>query len=135
VTAYLADTSTVWRLLRGQIGGPWPRLAAQGVVAICPPVEAELMVGIRADRDCEPFTAVLRRTFAWVPAPEDPWQQVLAVQRDLIKIGHHRGPSPMDIVIALTAAAHRLTVVHVDADFDAIGKVRPSIAMVRIDQS
>jgi len=62
VTDYLADTSAVWRLLRGQIGGPWPRLVAQGVVAICPPVESELMVGVRAGRDFEPFTAVLRRT-------------------------------------------------------------------------
>jgi predicted nucleic acid-binding protein len=135
VTAYLADTSAVWRLLHGQIGAPWSRLVAQGVVAICPPVEAELMVGIRADRDYEPFAAVLRRTFGWVPALDDPWRQVLAVQRDLVKIGHHRGPSPMDIIIALTAGAHRLTVAHVDADFDAIGKVRPGIAMVRIDRT
>jgi predicted nucleic acid-binding protein len=135
VTGYLADTSAVWRLLRGQLGEPWPTLVANGIVAICPPVEAELMVGIRGDRDYEPFTAVLRRTFGWVPALDDPWQQVLAIQRDLIVIGHHRGPSPMDIIIALTAAAHRLTIAHVDADFDAIGKVRPGIAMVRIDGS
>jgi predicted nucleic acid-binding protein len=134
VTDYLADTSAVWRLLRGQIGEPWPRLVAQGVVAICPPVESELMVGVRAGRDLEPFTAVLRRTFAWVPALDDPWRQVLAVQRDLIKIGHHRGPSPMDLIIALTAEAHGLTLAHVDADFDAIAKARPGIAMVRIDQ-
>ena len=134
MTAYLADTSAVWRLLRGQIGAPWSTLVAQGVVAICPPVEAELMVGVRADRDYEPFTAVLRRTFGWVPALDDPWRQVLAVQRDLVKIGHHRGPSPMDIIIALTADVHRLTLAHVDADFDAIGKVRPGIAMVRVGQ-
>jgi predicted nucleic acid-binding protein len=133
MTAYLADTSAVWRLLRGQIDAPWPGRIAQGLVAICPPVESELMVGVRADRDFEPFTAVLRRTFSWVAAMADPWRQVLAVQRDLIKIGHHRGPSPMDIVIALTAQAHDLAVAHADADFDAIGKVRPGIAMVRID--
>jgi predicted nucleic acid-binding protein len=135
VTAYLADTSAVWRLLRGQIGSPWPALVAQGVIAICPPVEAELMIGVRSDRDYEPFTAVLRRTFGWVPAIDDPWRRVLTVQRDLVKIGHHRGPSPMDIIIALTAEVHGLTVAHVDVDFDAIGKVRPGIAMVRIDQT
>jgi predicted nucleic acid-binding protein len=93
-------------------------------VTICPPVEAELMVGIHADRDYEPFTAVLRRTFGWVPALDDPWRQVLAVQRDLVKIGYHRGPSPMDIIIALTAEAHGLTVAHVDADSDAVGRAR-----------
>jgi len=93
------------------------------------------MIGVRSDRDYEPFTAVLRRTFGWVPALDDPWRRVLTVQRDLVKICHHRGPSPMDIIIALTAEVHGLTVAHVDADFDAIGKVRPGIAMVRIDQT
>jgi predicted nucleic acid-binding protein len=92
------------------------------------------MVSVRADRDYEPFFAVLRRTFGWCPAPDDPWRKVLAVQRDLIRIGHHRGPSPMDIIIALTAQEHRLTLLHADADFDSIAKVRPGIAMIRVDR-
>ncbi|WP_327009855.1 hypothetical protein OHA72_23065 [Dactylosporangium sp. NBC_01737] len=123
----------MWRLLR-QIAGPWPGLVDQGVVSICPPVESELMVGVEAARHYGPFAAVLRRTFGWVAALDDPWRHVLAVQRDLIQVGHHRGPSPMDIIIALTAQAHGLTVAHVDADFDSIAKVRPDIAMVRIDK-
>jgi predicted nucleic acid-binding protein len=132
VKHYLADTSAVWRLLRRQIGEPWPGRVAHGRVSLCPPVEAELMRGLRADRDHEPFTTMLNQTFAWVPAPEDPWPKVVAVQRDLLRIGHHRGPSPMDILIALTAEQHRLTLLHVDDDFTAIAKVRPGIEMVRL---
>ncbi|MFQ6141599.1 PIN domain nuclease [Streptomyces seoulensis] len=128
---YLADTSAVWRLLRGQLGRPWPDRVARGLVAICPPVEAELMPGLRSDRDHDPFFTVLGQTFGWVPALDDPWQKILAVQRDLARIGHHRGPSPMDILIALTAEHHHLTVLHVDDDFAAIAKVRPGIAMAR----
>jgi predicted nucleic acid-binding protein len=131
---YLADTSAVWRLLRGQVHDPWPRQVAQGLVAICPPVEAELMVSVRSGKDFEPFFAVLGRTFGWYPALDDPWRQVLAVQRDLIRIGHHRGPSPMDIVIALTALEHRLTLLHADADYDSIAKVRPELPMIRVDR-
>lgn len=52
-----------------------------------PPVEAELRIGVRAARDFEPFTAVLRRTFGWVPALSDPWRHVATLQRELIKIG------------------------------------------------
>lgn len=129
--SYLADTSAVWRLLRGRVGGPWPGHIARGLVALCPPVESELMVSVRSDRDYEPFFAMLRRTFASCPALDDPWRHVLAVQRDLVRIGHHRGPSPMDILIALTAHRHQLTLVHVDEDFTAIAKVRPDIAMIR----
>ncbi|RSS50486.1 PIN domain nuclease [Streptomyces sp. WAC01280] len=129
---YLADTSAVWRLLRRQIGDPWPGRVAHGQVSLCPPVEAELMRSLRADRDHEPFTTMLSRTFAWVPAPDDPWPKVVAVQRDLLRIGHHRGPSPMDILIALTAEQHHLTLLHVDDDFTAIAKVRPGIDMIRL---
>jgi predicted nucleic acid-binding protein len=132
---YLADTSAVWRLLRRQIGEPWPTYLAQGLVAICPPVEAELMVSARPDRDFEPFFAVLKQTFGWCPALDDPWRHVLAVQRDLIRIGHHRGPSPMDIIIALTAAEQRLILLHADADFEAIAKIRPGIALTRVGRS
>ncbi|MEW1735401.1 PIN domain nuclease [Nocardia beijingensis] len=131
---YLADTSAVWRLLRGQVDDPWPRRVAQGLVAICPPVESELMVSVRSGKDFEPFFAVLGRTFAWYPAPDDPWRHVLAVQRDLVRIGHHRGPSPMDIVIALTALEHRLTLLHADADYDSIAKVRPELPLIRVDR-
>ncbi|WP_234426141.1 PIN domain-containing protein [Streptomyces kebangsaanensis] len=65
------------------------------------------------------------------PALDDPWPKVVEVQRDLARIGRHRGPSPMDILIALTAEQQHLTVLHVDDDFAAIAKVRPGIPMVR----
>ncbi|MFZ4299254.1 PIN domain nuclease [Streptomyces cinereoruber] len=129
---YLADTSAVWRILRRQVGEPWPDRVARGQVSLCPPVEAELMRALRSDRDHEPFTTMLNQSFTWVPAPEDPWPEVIAVQRDLLAIGHHRGPSPMDVLIALTAEQHRLTLLHVDDDFTAIAKVRPGIDMVRL---
>ncbi|MFC8590738.1 PIN domain-containing protein [Streptomyces atroolivaceus] len=54
------------------------------------------------------------------------------MHRELARIGHHRGPSPIDILIALTARQHRLTVLHVDDDFAAIAKVCPDIGMLRL---
>lgn len=130
---YLADASAVWRILRRQIGSPWPERVARGQVSLCPPVEAELIPGLRSDRDCEPFLTMLGQTFGWVPAPDDPWPEIIAIQRDLVRIGHHRGPSPTDLLIALTAAQHGLTLIHVDDDFDAVAKVRPGISVLRLD--
>ena len=129
---YLADTSAVWRLLRNQVADPWPRYVAQGLVAICPPVESELMRAVRSDREYEPFFAMLGTAFTWCPGFDDPWPRVLKVQRDLLAIGHHRGPSPMEILIALTAEQNRLTLLHVDDDFASIAKVRPGISMIRL---
>ena len=131
---YLADTSAVWRLLRGQIGGPWPGYLSQGLIGLCPPVESELMAGVRGERDFASFSTILKTAFTWYPALDDPWSRILSVQRDLVKIGHHRGPSPMDILIALTAQQHRLTLLHVDDDFASIAKVRPGIAMHRLEE-
>ncbi|MDX3841505.1 hypothetical protein PV750_08415 [Streptomyces europaeiscabiei] len=104
---YLADTSAVWRLLRRQIGTPWPDRVARGLVAICPPVEAELMPGLRADRDYEPFFTMLGQTFGWVPALDAPWPKIIAVQRDLVGIGHHRGPSPVGRSVPAAVPAQR----------------------------
>ncbi|MEV0009529.1 PIN domain-containing protein [Streptomyces sp. NPDC047973] len=129
---YLADTSAVRRLLRRQVGEPWPRRVAQGLVSLCPPVESELVPALRSDRDHEPFFTMLGQTFGWVPALEDPWPRIIEVQRELVRIGHHRGPSPIDILIALTARRHQLTVLHVDDDFGAIAKVCPDIDMLRL---
>jgi hypothetical protein len=89
------------------------------------------MPGLRADRDFEPFFTMLGQTFGWVRAVDDPWPKVIAVQRDLVKIGHHRGWSPLGILIALTAEHHGLTLLHVDDDFVAIAKVRPGLSLVR----
>ncbi|MET8074937.1 VapC toxin family PIN domain ribonuclease [Streptomyces sp. NPDC005303] len=123
--SYLADTSAVRRPLCGQLAAPWPDRVARGLVAVCPPVESELMPGLRADRDFEPFFTMLGQTFGWVPAVDDPWPKVIEVQRDLVRIGHHRGPSPLDILIAPTADHHGLTLLHADDGFAALAKVRP----------
>ena len=131
--SYLADTSAVWRFLRQQVDPTWLERLGHGLISICPPVKAELMRSVRSERDHEPFFAMLERTFGWLPTRDDPWRRVLAVQRDLIAIGHHRGPSPMDILIALTAEEHRVTLVHMDDDFNAVAKVRPGIAMARLE--
>lgn len=78
-------------------------------------------------------STLLNSLFGWVPSPDDPWQQAIGIQHDLIKIGHHRGPGVIDILIALTAAQHRLTVLHLDNDFAAIAKVRPDIQIQRLE--
>lgn len=132
--SFLADTSAVWRMLRGQAGTQWTDRLFHGLIAISTPVESELMLTVRAKSDFEPFFKKLDSTFAWCPPVGNPWPQVLAVQRDLLEIGHHRGPSPVDIVIALTARRHGLTLVHADGDFASIAKVRPEIEMVRIEE-
>ena len=57
--------------------------------------------------------------------PEDPAHQPGAVEvlRRLAELGQHRAPSIPDLLIAAAAETARLTVLHVDKDFDLIAGI------------
>ena len=54
------------------------------------------------------------------PAIED---RALDVQVQLAKRGHHRAPSIPDLLIAATAELAKLTVLHLDKDFELIAEI------------
>jgi len=130
---YLADTSAVRRLLRGQEAPQWRATLKNGLIAICPAVESEVLQAVQSTADRMQVSTLLNSLFSWAPCPDDPWQQIIGVQHDLIKIGHNRGPGAIDILVALTAAQHRLTVLHLDNDFAAIAKVHPDIQIQQLE--
>ena len=49
--------------------------------------------------------------------------RTLEVQQALADVGHHRAPSIPDLLIAATAELSRLTVLHVDKDFELIAEI------------
>jgi predicted nucleic acid-binding protein len=104
-----------------------------GIVGVCPVVEAELIraAASRADRD--DLRALLRSVFGWHPMPDGAWRFVERTQDALVDLGQHKGPSVVDLLVAATAEAWDLTVLHVDADFDAIARVT-SLRTVRADK-
>jgi len=123
---FLADTSMVVRLRRGQDIEPrWVDAVRAGLVAVCPVVEAELVRATASKADRDQLRAQLRALFGWQPMPDDAWRFVARVQDGLVDLGQHKGPSVADLLVAATAEAWGLTVLHVDADFDAIARVVP----------
>jgi predicted nucleic acid-binding protein len=123
---FLADTSMVIRLRRGQDLQPrWIDAVRAGLVGICPAVEAEPVraTASRADRD--QLRDLLRSLFSWHPMPDDAWRFVERTQLALVDLGQHKGPSVIDLLVAATAEAWGLTVLHVDTDFDTIARVVP----------
>jgi predicted nucleic acid-binding protein len=97
-----------------------------GMVYICPMGELELLYSARSARDYDARRGLLHDNFQLAPAPPDIFDRALRLQRDL---AHHHGmwhriPIP-DLLIAETALAHDLGVLHVDGDFDRIAEVRP----------
>ena len=132
---FLADTSVVVRLRRGGDVQPrWVEAVRAGMVGVCPAVSAELIraTAIRADRDR--LRAMLRSLFGWHPMPDDAWRFVERTQDALVELGQHRGPSVVDLLVAATAEAWGLTILHVDADFDTIARV-VDVHAIRADKA
>jgi predicted nucleic acid-binding protein len=104
-----------------------------GLVGVCPVVEAELVRATASKADRDQLRGQLRALFAWHPMPDDAWAFVARVQDNLVDLGQHKGPSVVDLLVAATAEAWGLTVLHVDADFDTIARVAP-VQVRRADQ-
>lgn len=123
---FLADTSMVIRLRRGRdIEQRWVDAVRAGLVGVCPVVEAELVRATAGKADRDQLRGQLRSLFGWHPMPEDSWRFVERVQDGLVDLGQHKGPSVVDLLVAATADAWGLTVLHVDADFETIARVAP----------
>ena len=60
-----------------------------------------------------------------LPTEDEHWQAALAAQRKLARQGLHRAVGMPDLLTAVLAAAHGLTVVHYDADFETAATVVP----------
>ena len=117
---YLADTSA-WHRSRG-VFGRWSRLMAQGDLAVCVPVVLELLYSARGPRD---FLALQDHLEGLPRLPLDETVAVAAgrTQAALAARGQHRGPKPVDLLIAAVAEAHGAVLLHYERHFDQIARV------------
>ena len=113
------------RRLRQQTGTEeWASRISLGLVRISTLTRLEVGFSARSAED-------LRRSRAEPPLNAMPVEyltaaiedRAVAVQQALAESGQHRGPSIPDLLIAATAEAVRLTVLHVDKDFDLIAEI------------
>lgn len=124
VTGWVVDNSAAARSSDPVLSRQLDELA--GMLFVCPMGELEQLYSARSAREYDTLRSTLRDRFEIVAAPPDIFERALRLQRDL---AHHHGmwhrlPIP-DLLIAETALAHELGVVHVDRDFERIAEVRP----------
>jgi predicted nucleic acid-binding protein len=112
------------RLRHGQTVAPqWLDAVRAGLVGVCSAVEGELVRAVGGKSDRDRLRRTLRDLFVWHPMPDRVWRFVEHTQDELVNVGRHSGPSVVDLLVAGTAQAWDLTVLHVDADFDTIATV------------
>jgi hypothetical protein len=66
---------------------------------------------------------LLRTSYPWAPVPDDAWQRARELQDKLGDLSQHNGASVVDLLVAVTAARGRLTVLHDDRDYEVISRV------------
>jgi predicted nucleic acid-binding protein len=120
---YLADTSAIGRIQTRKAGRRWSRAIARGMVAICTPVELEVLAWVTGGAEHRAMIDSLERSYSWYPVPDDAWQRARRLQDLLADHGQHNGASPTDLVVAVTAERHGLTVLHDDNDYETISRV------------
>jgi predicted nucleic acid-binding protein len=93
-----------------------------GEAATCAVIDLEVLYSARSAEDYDSIRE--RRVLAYqtVPITEDILQRAIAIQSKLARTGHHRVPIP-DLIIAATAEAAGLVLLHYDHDYDVIARV------------
>ncbi|HET6531124.1 MAG TPA: PIN domain nuclease [Actinoplanes sp.] len=123
-TGYLVDTSAVARLSRQpKLREVWREQIGAGRLAICSITELEILFSARSPAHRDELRSVLREAYGWVASPDRVFERSLDVQAALTDRGTHRSAGPVDLLVAATAEAHGLTLLHYDADFTTIAEV------------
>jgi predicted nucleic acid-binding protein len=108
ISRYLLDTTAAARMRHPE-------------VAACPAPSS--LSSARNPVEYEQLWADRRVAYEYLPTEDEHWQTALQAQRELARRGRHRAVGMPDLLTAVLAAAHGLTVVHYDADFETAATV------------
>lgn len=124
VTArFLIDTSAAARMADPDVAERLAPLIEGGVVATTASLDAEALYSARGANEYEELWHDRRLAYEYVPTNDEHWQAALSAQRELVRTGRHRLVGVYDLLTAVLAAAHSLTVVHYDSDFETAATV------------
>jgi predicted nucleic acid-binding protein len=98
-------------------------LVEAGLVATTASLDAEALYSARTPAEYEQLWQDRRAAYEYVPTDDEHWQSALNAQRELARNRQHRAVGMPDLLTAVLASAHDLTVVHYDADFETAASV------------
>ena len=123
IARFLIDTSAAARMGVSAVRDRLAPLISGGVVATCATLDAEALYSARSPQEYEQLWADRRVAYEYLPTEDEHWQRALAAQRELAASGRHRSVGIADLLTLVLAGAHRLTVIHYDADIETAAEV------------
>lgn len=118
IARFLIDTSAAARMSNPLVRARLEPLIIGGVVGTCATLDAEALYSARSPTEYENVRADRRTAYEYLPTEDHHWQAAFAAQREFARSGRHRAVGIADLLTAVLAAEHRLTIVHYDADFE-----------------
>lgn len=119
---FLIDTSAAHRITLPGPFSAWRAALIAGRIGMCAVTEAAALYSARSAAQYTDMQRAFADLYAWHEIPDDVWSRVRAAQGALAQAGCVRSAGVADLVLAVTAARHRLTVLHYDRDFETLAK-------------
>jgi predicted nucleic acid-binding protein len=123
VARFMIDTSAAARMRLPVVADRLEPLITGGLVATCATLDAEALYSARSPGEYEQVRADRREAYEYLPTDDGHWQRAFDAQRILARTGRHRAVGIADLLTAVLAAEHRVTIVHYDADFEIAADV------------
>jgi predicted nucleic acid-binding protein len=123
IARYLIDTSAAARMRLAVVAERLEPLITGGLVATCATLDAEALYSARSPGEYEQVRADRREAYEYLPTEDGHWQRAFDAQRVLARTGRHRAVGVADLLTAVLAAAHGMTVLHYESDFEIAAEV------------
>jgi predicted nucleic acid-binding protein len=122
VTRYLADKSALARLHLPAVREELEPLMMRALVGICGVTKLEMLYSARNIQERARMKEHLEASMEQIDTAEDIWERAAEIQEALTERAQHRSAFIPDLIVAATARAHGLEILHYDRDFDTIAR-------------
>jgi predicted nucleic acid-binding protein len=122
VTRYLADKSALARLHLPAVREELEPLMIRALVGICGVTELEMLYSARNIQERARMKEQLEASLDRIDIPGDIWEQAAEIQEALAEQAQRRSASIPDLIVAATARARGLEILHYDRDFETIAR-------------
>lgn len=123
IARFLIDTSAAARMRLVAVAERLEPLITGGLVATCATLDAEALYSARSPAEYEQVRVDRRDAYEYLPTDDGDWQGAFDAQRELARTGRHRAVGIADLLTAVLASRHGLTVLHYDSDFETAAEV------------
>lgn len=125
---YLVDKSALSRWDDASVAGVLDPALAAGLLWSCPPVDLEVLFSAQSPAEYFQVRDDRAASYSHAPLVGEIGVTAMELQASLARSGHLRAVGPIDLLVAATAVANGLTVLHYDSDFEILATADARLA-------